>query len=76
MDLRDGTSLSPLGQRDRFPLEAQGGSLVPVLPTSPALVEAQGDAVPPSSPVPLVPEEATDTGPPVPIAPPPEISGE
>ncbi|WMV40908.1 hypothetical protein MTR67_034293, partial [Solanum verrucosum] len=40
---------------------------------SPAPVEARRDAVPPASPVPLVPEEARDTGPPVPIVPPPEI---
>ncbi|KAG5586286.1 hypothetical protein H5410_046720 [Solanum commersonii] len=32
--------------------------------------------VPPASPVPLVPEEATDTRPPVPIVSPPEISGQ
>jgi len=76
MDPREGPSRSPPGQRDRFPSEAQGGSPVPLVPASPAPIEARGDAVPPVSPVPLVPEEATDTGPPVPIVSPPEISGE
>jgi len=76
MDPREGTSRSPLGQRDRFPSEGQGGSPVPLVPASPAPIEARGDAVPPASPVPLVPEEATDTGPPVPIVSPAEISGE
>ncbi|KAH0633816.1 hypothetical protein KY284_036602 [Solanum tuberosum] len=64
------------GERDRLPSEAQGGSPVPLVPASPAPIEARGDAVPPASPVPLVLEEATDTGPPVPIVSPPEISGE
>ncbi|KAG5572214.1 hypothetical protein H5410_061980 [Solanum commersonii] len=73
MDPREGTSRSPLHQRDRFPSKAQGGSPVPLLPASSAPGEAQGDALPPTSPVPLVPEEATDIGPPVPIVPPPEI---
>ncbi|KAH0643735.1 hypothetical protein KY290_035193 [Solanum tuberosum] len=36
------------------------------VPASPAPVEARRDAVPPASLVPLVPEEARDTGPPVP----------
>ncbi|KAK4733947.1 hypothetical protein R3W88_008208 [Solanum pinnatisectum] len=69
MDPRKGTSRSPLGQRDRFPSKVQSES--PVL-ASPTPVEARGDAVPPTSPVQLVPEEATDTGPVVPILPPPE----
>ncbi|KAH0673826.1 hypothetical protein KY284_024913 [Solanum tuberosum] len=76
MDPRESTNRSPSGQRDRFPSEAQGGSPVLLVPASPVPVEARGDAVPLASPVPLVPEEATDTGPPVPIVPPPEISGE
>ncbi|KAH0639980.1 hypothetical protein KY285_036566 [Solanum tuberosum] len=76
MDPREGTSHSPPGQRDRFPSEAQGGSPVPLVPASPAPIEARGDAIPPASPVPLVLEEATDTRPPVPNVSPPEISGE
>ncbi|WMV32717.1 hypothetical protein MTR67_026102 [Solanum verrucosum] len=76
MDLREGTSRSLPGQRNRFLSEAQGGSPVPIVPASPVPIEARGDAVLPASPVPLVPEEATDTGPPVPIVSPPEISGE
>ncbi|KAH0706240.1 hypothetical protein KY285_010744 [Solanum tuberosum] len=75
MDPREVTSRSPPGQRDRFPSEAHGGSPVPLVHASSAPT-AQGDAVPPTSPVPLVPEEATDTGPPVPIVSPAEISGE
>ncbi|WMV30561.1 hypothetical protein MTR67_023946, partial [Solanum verrucosum] len=67
------TSHSPPGQRDRFPSKAQGGSTVPLVPISPAPIEARGDAVPSASLVPLVPEEATDTGPPVPIVSPLEI---
>ncbi|KAH0673684.1 hypothetical protein KY284_024771 [Solanum tuberosum] len=76
LDPREGTSRSPLGQRDRFPLEAQGGSPVPLVPASSTSIESRGDAVAPALPVPLVPEEAMDTGPPVPIVSPPEISGE
>ncbi|KAH0742010.1 hypothetical protein KY290_035053 [Solanum tuberosum] len=76
MDLRESTSHSPPGPRDRFPSEAQGGSPVPLVPGSPTPIEAQGDVVPPALPVPLVPEKATDIGPPVPIISPPEISGE
>ncbi|KAH0672686.1 hypothetical protein KY290_024916 [Solanum tuberosum] len=76
MDPREGTSRSPLGQRDIFPLEAQGGSPVHLVPASPTPIEVRGDAVPPASPVPLVLEEATNTGPPVPIVSLPEISGE
>ncbi|KAG5606407.1 hypothetical protein H5410_027899 [Solanum commersonii] len=64
MDPREVTSLSPSGQRDRFPSEAQGGSPVPLVPTSSALIEARGDAVPSALPVPLVPKESTDIGPP------------
>ncbi|KAG5582675.1 hypothetical protein H5410_053302 [Solanum commersonii] len=73
MDPREGTSRSSPGQRDRFPSKAQGGSPVPLVPTSPVPVKARGEAVPPVSPVPLVPKEAIDTGPLVPIVPPPEI---
>ncbi|XP_070049959.1 uncharacterized protein [Nicotiana tomentosiformis] len=69
MDPGEGTSRSPPGQRDRFPLEAHSESPVPLVSVSPALVGAQGDAVPPASPVPLVPEAARDTGPPTPIVP-------
>ncbi|KAG5586314.1 hypothetical protein H5410_046748 [Solanum commersonii] len=76
MDPREGTSCSPPGQRDRFPLEAQGGSPVPLVPASLTPIEARGDAVPPLLLVPLVPDEATDIRPLVPIVPPPEISGE
>ncbi|XP_070036414.1 uncharacterized protein [Nicotiana tomentosiformis] len=72
MDSGEGTSRSPPGQRDRFPLEAHSESLIPLVSASPALVGAQGDAVPPASPVPLVPEAARDTGPPAPIVPPSE----
>ncbi|XP_070038475.1 uncharacterized protein [Nicotiana tomentosiformis] len=72
MDPGEGTSRSPPGQRDRFPLEAHSESPVPLVSASPALVGAQGDAVPPASPVPLVPEAARDTGPPAPIVPPSE----
>ncbi|KAH0679692.1 hypothetical protein KY284_020777 [Solanum tuberosum] len=61
MDPREGTSCSPPGQRDRFPSEAHGGSPVPLVTASSAPTEDRGDAVPPTSPVPLVPEEATDT---------------
>ncbi|KAH0693129.1 hypothetical protein KY285_020226 [Solanum tuberosum] len=61
MDPREGTSRSPPGQRDRFPSEAQGGSPIPLVPVSPAPIEAQGDAVLLALPVPLVPEKATDT---------------
>ncbi|WMV50048.1 hypothetical protein MTR67_043433 [Solanum verrucosum] len=61
MDPREGTSRSPLGQRNRFPSEAHGESPVPLVPAFPAPVEAQRDAVPTASPVPLVPEEARDT---------------
>ena len=75
MDPREGTCRSPPGQRDRFPSEAYGGSPVPLEPASSEPTEARGDAVPPTSPVPLVPEEATDTGPPVPIVSPAAISG-
>ncbi|WMV41427.1 hypothetical protein MTR67_034812 [Solanum verrucosum] len=76
MDPREGMSCSPPGQRGRFPSEAHGGSAVPLIPASSTPIEARGDAVPPPSLVPLVPEEATDTGPPLPIVPPLEISGE
>ncbi|WMV18754.1 hypothetical protein MTR67_012139 [Solanum verrucosum] len=76
MDPREGTSHSPSVQRDRFPSEAQGGSPVLLVPASPAPLEARGNAVPPASPVPLVPKKATDTGPLVPIVPPLEISRE
>ncbi|WMV19146.1 hypothetical protein MTR67_012531 [Solanum verrucosum] len=76
MDPREGTSHSPLGQRYRFPLEAQGGSPITLVPASPARIEARRDAVPSTSPVPLVHEEAIDTGPPVPVVSPLEISGE
>ncbi|WMV50731.1 hypothetical protein MTR67_044121, partial [Solanum verrucosum] len=75
MDPREGTSHSPPGQRDRFPSEAQGGSPVPLVPASLAPIAARDDAVPPASQVTLVPEEATDTRPPVPIVSPPEIFG-
>ncbi|WMV18380.1 hypothetical protein MTR67_011765, partial [Solanum verrucosum] len=74
MDPRKGTSRSPPGQSDRFPSEAQGGSPVPLVPASWVPTEARGDKVPPASPGPLVLEEATDTGPPVPIVSPQEIS--
>ncbi|WMV46435.1 hypothetical protein MTR67_039820 [Solanum verrucosum] len=73
---RVGTSRSPPSHRDRFPSKAHGGSPVPLVPASPTPIEARGDAVPLVSPVPLVPDEATNTGPPIPIVPPPEISGE
>ncbi|KAH0716630.1 hypothetical protein KY285_012661 [Solanum tuberosum] len=53
MDPREGTSRSPPGQRDRFPSEGQGGSPGPLVPASPAPIEARGDVVPPASPVPL-----------------------
>ena len=76
MDPREGTSISPPSQRDRFPSEAQGGSPIPLVPVSPAPIDARGNAVLPALPIPLVPEEATDTGPPVPIVSPAEISGE
>ncbi|KAH0781174.1 hypothetical protein KY290_000772 [Solanum tuberosum] len=69
MDPREGTSHSPPGQRDIFASKAHGGSPVPLVPASPAPVEARGDAVPPASSVPLLPEEAMDTGPPVPTIP-------
>ncbi|XP_070049534.1 uncharacterized protein [Nicotiana tomentosiformis] len=72
MDPGEGTSRSPPGQRDRFPLEAHSESPVPLVSASPALVGAQGDAVPPASLVPLVPEAARDAGPPAPIVPPSE----
>ncbi|KAK6803419.1 hypothetical protein RDI58_001203 [Solanum bulbocastanum] len=72
MDSREGTSRSRLGQRDRFPSEAQGESPVPLVPTSPTHVEARGDAILLTSLVLLVPEKARDTEPPVPIVPPPE----
>ncbi|XP_075107668.1 uncharacterized protein LOC107769422 isoform X3 [Nicotiana tabacum] len=72
MDPGEGTSRSPPGQRDRFPLEAHSESPVPLVSASPALVGAQRDAVPPALPVPLVPEAARDTGPPAPIVPPSE----
>lgn len=72
MDPGEGTNRSPPGQRDRFPLEAHSESPVPLVSASPALVGAQGDAVPPASPVPLVPEAARDTGPPAPAVPPSE----
>nr|XP_009803823.1 PREDICTED: uncharacterized protein LOC104249145 [Nicotiana sylvestris] len=58
MDSGEGTSHSPPGQRDRFPLEAHS--------------ESPGDAVLPTSPVPLVPEAARDIGPPAPVVPPSE----
>ncbi|XP_070002054.1 uncharacterized protein [Nicotiana sylvestris] len=58
MDPGEGTSHSPPGQGDRFPLEAHS--------------ESPGDAVLPTSPVPLVPEADRDTGPPAPIVPPSE----
>ncbi|KAK6781966.1 hypothetical protein RDI58_019762 [Solanum bulbocastanum] len=41
MDPREGTSCSPLGQRDRFPSKAQAESLVPLVPASLAPVEAR-----------------------------------
>ncbi|KAK4718174.1 hypothetical protein R3W88_016512 [Solanum pinnatisectum] len=72
MDPRESTSHSPLGQMDRFRSEVQSESLVPLVPASPAPIEAQIDAVPPALPVPLVPEVARDTTPLVPIVPPPE----
>ncbi|KAK4737119.1 hypothetical protein R3W88_000816 [Solanum pinnatisectum] len=71
MDPRECTSRSPSGQRDRYPSKAQGESPVPLVPASPTLVEARGDPVSLASPVPLVPEEARDTRPTVPIVPPP-----
>ncbi|KAG5611570.1 hypothetical protein H5410_022851, partial [Solanum commersonii] len=52
MDPREGTSRSPS---------------VPLVPASPTPIKARGDAVPPASPIPLVPEEATNIRPPVPI---------
>ncbi|KAG5615242.1 hypothetical protein H5410_015066 [Solanum commersonii] len=76
MDPRKSTIRSLLGQRDRFPSEAQGGSPVLLVPSSLVPFEARGDVVPPASPVPLVPGKATDTGPPIHIVPPPEISRE
>ncbi|WMV08110.1 hypothetical protein MTR67_001495 [Solanum verrucosum] len=69
---REGTSRSPSGQRDRYPLEAQGESPVPLVPSSPTPVEAREDTIPLGSPIPLVPEEARDTKPPVPIVLPPQ----
>ncbi|WMV55109.1 hypothetical protein MTR67_048494, partial [Solanum verrucosum] len=45
MDPREGTRRSLLGQRDRFPSEAHGGSPVPLVPASLVPVEARGDAV-------------------------------
>uniref|UniRef100_A0A1U7W8U7 RNA-directed DNA polymerase n=1 Tax=Nicotiana sylvestris TaxID=4096 RepID=A0A1U7W8U7_NICSY len=58
MNPREGTSRSPPGQRDRFPLEAHN--------------ESPGDAVAPASLVILVPEAARDTGPLAPVVPPSE----
>ncbi|KAG5595364.1 hypothetical protein H5410_036596, partial [Solanum commersonii] len=46
MDPGEGTSYSPPSQRDRFPLEAQSESPIPLVPTSLVPVEALGDAVP------------------------------
>ncbi|KAH0676186.1 hypothetical protein KY285_023987 [Solanum tuberosum] len=60
MDPREGTRRSPPGQRDRFPSEAQGVSPVPLVTASLTPIEARGDAVSLSSPVPLVPEKATE----------------
>ncbi|WMV08302.1 hypothetical protein MTR67_001687 [Solanum verrucosum] len=76
MDPREGTSHSPPGQRDIFASETHGGSPIALVLTSPTPVEARGYAVPLASAIPLVPEEAMDIGPPVPIVPSPEISGE
>ncbi|KAG5576963.1 hypothetical protein H5410_057097 [Solanum commersonii] len=70
MDPKEGTRRSPPGQRYRFPSEAHGESPVPLVPASPALVEAPGDALPSALPIPLVLEESSDTRPPVPIVPP------
>nr|XP_009757619.1 PREDICTED: uncharacterized protein LOC104210416 [Nicotiana sylvestris] len=67
MNSREGTSRSPPGQRDRFPLEAHSESPVPLVSASPALVRAQGDVVAPASPVISVPEAARDTGPLAPV---------
>src|SRR5688572_8583058 len=72
MDPGESSSRSPPGQRDRFPLEAHSESPVPQVSASPALVRAPGDAVPPASPIPLVPEAARGTEPPTPVVPPPE----
>ncbi|WMV49883.1 hypothetical protein MTR67_043268, partial [Solanum verrucosum] len=72
MDPREGTRCSPPSQSDRFPAEAQSESPLPLVLASPPPVKARGDAVPPTSPVPLVPKETWYTGPPVPIVPPPE----
>ncbi|KAK6784122.1 hypothetical protein RDI58_017576 [Solanum bulbocastanum] len=63
IDLGKSTSCSPQSQRDRFPLEAQIESSVPLVPASLAPIEARGDAVSPALPVPLLPKEARDTGP-------------
>ncbi|WMV37271.1 hypothetical protein MTR67_030656 [Solanum verrucosum] len=46
MDPGEDTSCSPPSQRDRFPLEAQSESPVPLIPASLAHVEALGNAVP------------------------------
>ncbi|KAG5632065.1 hypothetical protein H5410_003782 [Solanum commersonii] len=56
MDPREGTSHSPSGQNNRYPWEAQGESVVPLIPASPTRVEAQ----------------EMDTTPLVPIVPPPK----
>nr|XP_009792105.1 PREDICTED: uncharacterized protein LOC104239226 [Nicotiana sylvestris] len=73
MNPGEGTSRSPPGQRDRFPLEAHSESLVPLVSAFPALVGAQGKVVASASPVILVPEAARDTGPLAPVVPPSEI---
>ncbi|KAK4723997.1 hypothetical protein R3W88_026776 [Solanum pinnatisectum] len=66
---REGTSRSPQDQMDILLSEAQGKSLVPLVPAPPTPVEARGDAVPPALLVSLVLEEARETRPPVPIVP-------
>ncbi|KAH0740640.1 hypothetical protein KY290_033683 [Solanum tuberosum] len=75
MDSREVTSRFPPGQRDRFPSKAQGESQVPLVPAFPTIVEARADAVLPSSLISLVPVEARDIGPLIPIVPPRETRG-